>query len=312
MADVLSTAFGLNEPEVGGSANTWGGKLNSDLAMIDRLLSVLNPNIAVVDPTSGVMNVALGMIQQLTVTGDVTLSTINVPGRANGSTILLLAIINGSSATVTYPSGFNFLGGVTPVLGSSDLLLAVTGDAGVNWTVAHLGVVDPGMISGSTLSFSAVASALNLSRCRAIMGGNQTVSPNADTIVNFTGTDAYDDGNLHDPTTNSGQRIVMPAGFSGLIVLDANLSVGNMTGLTAASTVIARIHKQTGVVIGKTAVVIGASPSGPIDIHVHAEAKPAAADYFYVSITLPGTGSPEVLSGDADLFGSHFTAHQLP
>ena len=46
MADSTTTAYGLVQPEVGASADTWGEKINNDLASLDTIVDAIGGKTA--------------------------------------------------------------------------------------------------------------------------------------------------------------------------------------------------------------------------------------------------------------------------
>lgn len=152
--------YGWTTPTVGGSSGTWGTTLNALADAIDSQVKTTD-NLAAaalartggamtgrVDLHSGTMKlVAKGTISgaqsldlatanyfTMTINGATTLSITNVPS-GTWATGLILRIVNGGSATITWPASFKWPGGTAPVLTSSgtDMLALVTDDSGTTW-----------------------------------------------------------------------------------------------------------------------------------------------------------------------------------
>jgi hypothetical protein len=103
MADTYTTTFNLTKPEVGASANTWGGKLNTNLDSIDDLF----------DGTTAI-------------TPNLTLGSWQVGGTAVTSTAAELNLLDGCTATT---AELNILDGVTATTAELNILDGVTATA---------------------------------------------------------------------------------------------------------------------------------------------------------------------------------------
>ncbi len=125
-----------------------GGTISGTLAMTDQ--QITRPRLtdyAITHNALGNRNSAttidceLGNYVSATVTGSFTFTFSNPPASANAGGFIL-ELINGGSATVTWPGSVSWPGGVAPTLtaAGTDLLVFVTRDGGTTWRGAVSGL----------------------------------------------------------------------------------------------------------------------------------------------------------------------------
>lgn len=150
MATYTSPKLSWAIPNEFEESDLWGGELNAIFDDIDTLLGTMTADGIFAVKTDSYTAVNLGSLTGTvnvdcsagrffygTVTAACTLSLSNLP--ASGRAVFIMfEITNGSAFTLTWPTSFDWPGGVPPTLTAAgvDVVAAYTRDGGTTWHAA--------------------------------------------------------------------------------------------------------------------------------------------------------------------------------